>query len=619
MKTKPCSILYAALVVPSLLHAATYHVSERSGDDQKDGLTTATAWKTLAHACGKVAGGDTVVVQAGVYYEAPQLKTAGTAEKPIKFIADGVEKNKVVITGAIREVREGAAIWKIEDAKLGIASLKATARPARVLADETDLFCYAGLPELKSATLASGIPGPSRGYVYDDKEQRLYVRVEAKDGVADANKRMMKIAPPGIAGPGAERPGDSNFGVLTTGPAFVVLEGFTFETPGFCGVLTTGGGVTVRNSWFLGCRTGVAAPASTGGKTVDDVTIERCDFSQAPVFADVEEIVARARALPPVNGKPVKLAPYYWSMHSSGGSTYEFGVAYNVGARWKIIGNYIHDAVDGVSRWGLGGAKDVEIANNTFERLIDNGIETGDHCGKLNVHHNVFIDVFESLSWDPKGGTPWPGPITFNNNTVLSTVRGGKLWAALDVVPGFLELNCGDDNWKAADMKKVPTSPVAIPGGLSVYNNTIILPNCDFFTFTGLRYRKIEGLRFLNNLVITQRLTPARYHEAADLSGMEFDGNLVAPGLDEGNGPGARFAGPKGQALESAAKLGLTDPARRDFSLTAKSPALGGGVTAKNLPGLSTDIGAFPKGASGKYPPAGPVVEVTPPVTPVKP
>ncbi len=620
MKLPPLSALISTALFVSLpLHAVTYHVSGRDGDDKRDGLTSATAWKSLVHACQKVAPGDTVLVLPGVYFGAVQLKTAGTAEQPIRFAADIVEKNRVVLTGARRDIREGEVIWRVDDAKLGLASLKVAGRPARVLADETDLFPYATLDELKIATLAGGVPGPMRGYAYDEKEQRLHIRLDARDGATDPNKRTMKVAPGGGASPGPDRPQDSNFGVLTPGLAHVVLEGFTFETPGLCGVFTSGGGVTVRNSWFLGCRTGVGAPAPSGGKSVDHVTIERCDFSQAPAFADVEEIVARAKALPPVEGRAVKLPSYYWNIRSGGPTTYEFGLAYNVGAHWKILGNYIHDAVDGLSRWALAGARDVEVAENTFERLIDNGVETGNHCGKLHAHHNAFIDVFEPLSWDPKNGTPWPGPLTFDHNTVYSTVRGGKLWAALDVVPGFIELNCSDDNWKSAKMKDVPPTPVVIPGGMTVFNNTVILPNCDFFTFNGLRFRRIAGLRFLNNLVVTQRLTPARYRDAEDLSGMEFDGNLVAPGLDDGNGPGGRFAGPGGLALDSATKLGLTDPARRDFSLAAKSPAIGAGVSAKELPGLSKDVGALPRGASGKRALAGPTVEATPAVTPAKP
>ncbi len=164
------------------------------------------------------------------------------------------------------------------------------------------------------------------------------------------------------------------------------------------GAPADGAGVTVRHSWFLGCRTGVAGRVPAEGKATDAVTIEHCDFSQAPTFADVEEIVARA-----------------------------------------------------------------------------------------------------------------------------------KPWAALGLPPNGFELKCDD-------------------------------------------------------------------------------GNLTAPGADGARGPGTRFTGPAGQALDDAAKLLLTNPTRRLFGLRAKSPAVGKGVAAENLPGLSQDVGAQARGTEGGHALAGPVL-----------
>ena len=607
-KTNPITafLLPATLLLTAVAQAETYHVSDRNGDDTKDGLAADTAWKTLAHACEKVALGDTVTVHAGVYHEHVRLEKAGTAEKPIRFTADAVAKNRVVLTGARRDIRQGDVIWKTDDAKLGLHSLKVDARPARVLSDETDLFPYASLDELKTRTLAGGVPGPARGFAYDEKEKRLFVRLSPLDGAPEPGGHRLKVAPAGT-GRRADKPTDANFSIATAGPANVVLEGFTFETPGLCGVAVTSGGVTVRDCWFLGCRTGIAGRPAEDGKSTDDVTVMRCEFSAAPVFADVEEIAARARTPARPGALPIKLSPYFWTIHTGGPAAYDFGLVLNAGARWKILGNYIHDAVDGLSHWSLTDAKDTEIAGNTFERLVDNAIESGSHCGRLDAHDNFITDVFQSFSWDPKDGLPWPGPLNFHHNTVTSTVRGAKLWAALGLPPSCFELNCADANWEPARMKDVPTSPVKIPGtGLTAYNNTILLPTGDFFSFTGLRYRRIEGVRFFNNLTVTRSLTPDRYHDAADLSGMEFDGNLAAPGLPDAKGPGTRFAGAHGKVVDDAAKLGLRDPARRIFSLQEKSPALGGGVAVKDLPTLSKDIGAHAKASDGRHALAGP-------------
>lgn len=603
MKTTPL-FLAAALALSAPLPAATYHVSDKAGDDTLDGLDEKTAWKTLAHACEKVAAGDTVTVHPGVYFEPVRLEKTGTAAEPIRFTADAVEKNRVILTGARRDIRQGDVIWKTDDAKLGIHSLKVDARPARVLVGETDLFSYPSLAELQALTFATGAPGPARGFFYDETEHRLHVRLSAQDGPANPARHVIKVAPAGSSTRSALKPADYNFGVVSTQPAGVVLEGFTFETPGLCGVFAAGGGVTVRDCWFLGCRTGVAGRPVAEGKGADDVTVERCDFTQAPAFADAEEMLARAGRLP--EKERAKLPPFFWNIRSGGPATYDYGLVLHAGARWKILRNYIHDAIDGLT---LGEAREPEVAGNTFERLLSSAIETGNHCASLRAHHNFIADVTNAFSWNPKSGTPWPGPLTFDHNTVTSTGRGAKFWLAAGTPPDAFELHCADENWTAAAMKDVPPLAVKIPGaGLAAFNNTVILPTGDVFSFTGLRYRKIEGLRLLNNLVVTRGFTPERYHGAADLSGMEFDGNLVAAGSPEGSGPGSRFAGPHGKTFADAAALGLADPTRRDFTLKPKSPALAAGADVRDLAGISTDAGAFARGADGHHALAGPKI-----------
>lgn len=612
------TLLAAALLLMPTGQAATYHVDVLAGSDSHDGATAATAWKTLAQACGQVAAGDSVVVHPGVYHESAVLQKAGTRDQPIRFSADAVARGRVIITGADRDLRARRNVWASEPGHPGVYSTTFGHRPVRVLADDIDLFPYPGLAELDALELKGAVPGPAQGFAYEAKARKLYVRLNRKYGSPAPAAHVMKAAPAGGGETATRRmdePFDANFAVRVAGPAHVILEGFTFETPGLCGVFVEGGQVTVRNCWFVGCRTGVAGRVAAAGKSTDDVTIERCDFTQEPVFADVESIAARVKARPVKKDAP-KLPAYFWNVRG-GASTYEYGLALHVGARWKILRNYIHDSVDGLSHWSLGAARDVEIAFNTFERLVDNAIETGEHCGTLRAHHNYLADVFEPFSWDPKGGTPWPGPLTFDHNVVTSTVRGGKLWLALGVAPGCFELNCADANWSKPQMKNVPPTPVKIPGGLTVHNNTIILPLSDFFTFTGLTFRRIDGVRVLNNLIVVREFTPARYHDAADLSGMEFDGNFVAPASGDAPRANRRLAGPKGRIVEHASEFGLTAPSRRNFKLEAKSPALNAGVPAADLPGLSRDVGAVARGTSGVHEAAGP--ELTPVAPSAKP
>ncbi len=77
--------LVMCLLFTPAAHGATYVVSP-SGDDNANG-SAATPWRTLQHAAGRVAAGDTVQVRAGTYVGF-DLRTSGTAAAPIAFIAE---------------------------------------------------------------------------------------------------------------------------------------------------------------------------------------------------------------------------------------------------------------------------------------------------------------------------------------------------------------------------------------------------------------------------------------------------------------------------------------------------------------------------------------------------
>ena len=617
-----------ALLAALPASATTYHVDGKSGDDARDGDTPATAWETLGHAVEMVLPGDTVIVHPGVYHEHVQLRRAGTAEQPIRFAADAIAKNRVVLTGADPELRAGRQPWRIEDQKLSIVHVKSAHRPARVLSDEVDLFPYESLDELKTFTLKTGTPGPQHGYAYDAASGRLFVRLNKRHGSIDPGEHTMKVAPAGGIG-AASRHADSfthyNFGVLTDGPAHVILEGFTFETPGLCGVFVKRGAVTVRQSWFIGCRAGVsgAADSPDDAKRTDNVTIERCDFSQYPVWQDVEEIVAVSKAgMTPEAGpagkgkaKAAKLAPFFWQIRIGGPNTYDLGIALKIGTGWKITHNYIHDCIDGLSNWSLSHARNLDVSYNTFERVLDNAVESGNSSSFVRVHHNFLKDVYEPFAWNPKNGTPWPGPMLVDHNVVTYSTTGQKLWTALDfsedTTPGCFEVGCTDRNWELPHMKAVPRDAVAAPGaGFVAYNNTIFLPRGNVFRFVGLLQRQVSGFRFLNNIVVSRGFTPRGYG-GADLSGLEFNGNLVCAAGDDGPGPGKKFAGPLGREVEDHTRLGVVDPAKRNFGITAQSPAVNGGVAAQGLPDFSVDIGAYARGVVATHELTGP--QITPP------
>jgi hypothetical protein len=67
------------------------------GDDTAAG-TQAAPWRTLGHACGLAAPGDTIVLREGVYRETLTPKRSGESGRPIRFLASPSEK--VVLSGA---------------------------------------------------------------------------------------------------------------------------------------------------------------------------------------------------------------------------------------------------------------------------------------------------------------------------------------------------------------------------------------------------------------------------------------------------------------------------------------------------------------------------------------
>jgi hypothetical protein len=71
--------------------ATTYYVSSGGGDDTKDGLTTATAWKSIAKVnASSFSAGDQILFKRGdVWRESLVPPSSGTSGSPIKFDAYG--------------------------------------------------------------------------------------------------------------------------------------------------------------------------------------------------------------------------------------------------------------------------------------------------------------------------------------------------------------------------------------------------------------------------------------------------------------------------------------------------------------------------------------------------
>jgi len=87
------------LLFSSMLNARRYYVRE-SGDDDNDGLTSETAWRTIQRAAGDptIGAGDTVIIGPGVYPNKFTISQSGRDGEPVtyygdfegKFVPDGV-------------------------------------------------------------------------------------------------------------------------------------------------------------------------------------------------------------------------------------------------------------------------------------------------------------------------------------------------------------------------------------------------------------------------------------------------------------------------------------------------------------------------------------------------
>jgi hypothetical protein len=86
----PLQLVLSAIFVSALAvdaDAATYYV-RKTGNDGSNGLSAATAFKTIKKAATVASAGDTVFVGAGTYTDKNEVKNDGTSTNPIRFVAD---------------------------------------------------------------------------------------------------------------------------------------------------------------------------------------------------------------------------------------------------------------------------------------------------------------------------------------------------------------------------------------------------------------------------------------------------------------------------------------------------------------------------------------------------
>ena len=484
----------------------------------------ARPFNKIQTAADKVNPGDTVIIKEGVYFETIHLKRFGTKEAPVTFTADKVKKNRVIVTGADKAIRTKAVKWELFDKKTGTYCAPTVHPfPPRVLYSGTDLFPYKSLKLLMKFEAKNGVPGPRHGFFYDRKSQKLYVRLrqDGKYGSPAPNNHTMAVAPTKGKHTDGELPNSVyyNFGVKgTPGKSLnVIINGITFETPSRTAVYVCGNDVTVKNCLFLGCMAG-----GVSGKFVDEndkkshslvssnITIESCEWHIFPIYDDVKELIELVRSGKAVIKNANDRNFHYWvHKHPSKGAKvyYETGIIRNLGHNWTLRNCYIHDVFDGIARMGIN--KNTVIEDCVFERCIDNAIQTEPHGQNIFIRRNRIIDTFQGISYQPIDGTPWPGKIYVYKNLFYNTPANAFNFGYTSAFKIGIPASQAKRPSVASreDMRNCNWNEIAVPGGLNIFNNSVIAKGYRLVGDLGAPLQKITNVNFYNNLAVVGTLS----------------------------------------------------------------------------------------------------------------
>ncbi len=656
--------------------------------------TEASPYGTIQQAANVAQPGDTVMIKPGVYYEQVDFKGAGTKENPIIFRATEYGRNKVIITRADKDIREGKVEWTLEDAARNIYSIPYDEKPMRILyqrkasnrGDAEDRGAnlvrygkYEYLKELKYVGVTASDNGGNRysdfatmkdGFFYDAEAKKLYVRLRAdeKYGDINPNNNIMSVSPKEYTSFTLEdgtvlatmfNDGISTdsycFGIVGEKPAYTVLYGLTFETPGFTGVFVRGSDVTVSNCFFEGCANGVR-----GGRyynidkyITDRVTVEYCEWGAWPHTQDVYELMEEGES-------PTLMTTWHIKNVTWSDNCYEVGTLVGAaGNDWVIRNNYVHDTLDALSfyawcTWGemINGrtfwhcSTSAEIYENRFEDLTDNAIELEEHASGFDIHHNEMINTLVPFSIQPGNGTPWPTNHKIHHNILYQNPEKTDMYVNNGAYSTGNRYSQGlnpNFNYDRGFLLKVgfsmpgnynfPWSPDEMlysgfvrpaktlnyeDEGVHLYNNILYSPNTMFWAMAGRQggdRGENSNFKLTNNIISCLVTSPdyandsgTYFYKYGDVVGktvagrntlgVEFVSNMFIPTNGQTLNEDSTVLDNGGIVKESYAAAGIPGLAEGNYELSDDSPAIGAGTKVYGEKYSTTDIGPLAKGES---------------------
>ena len=598
----------------------TLHVDCSKGSDRNSGTSAQAPLKTIQAAADRVNPGDTVLVAPGVYFETVVFKRPGTEKQPVTIKAAG-KPGSVVITAADEKLRTGKSKWECVDEKLQLYRTKFSHSPCRMLYSGVDLFPYNTLDDLKEFVVTNArsgkategsktgmvkLPAARHGFYFDEADKYLYVRLHEAGRYGSRNPADHVISAGAVAAPGSNghhiyAPEHSNVYIDCGSEAHYFFDGIHFETPGAAGLLTCSGRVVVRNSIFKGCRFGVWSRGVTEG-----VFIENCYYDHAHSYNDANEIIEKY-----LNTEVAKDFPsFHWTRKRNYKNSrklvnYETGIAGGAGKLWHIRNCDIVDAFEALSCWCMNNTKSWRVYGNNMQRLIDNAVEAENNACDLRIHNNLFVDIFEPMSYQPLGGMPWPGPVFVYRNVYYNTPGVAPLLSVMGGYRGAFKMGIPGANWSRVHMNshkpdnsdlecRFTKRVVFVPyPGYMVFNNTVLLKEHVLFTLPmPVKSRCIANMRFFNNILECSGLAAPTKDWDGDMT--EFYRNAVVKSDPNGKCYSV-MADQKGFITDSRASFMLD----KNYTPSAASPLLGKGSLSFREPDASVDLGAVHR--KGKF------------------